>query len=193
MLFVVWFAGQISMPQSDNVTVGIVETDGAHGKEVLEHLTQRESLFSFVMYDNKEALQEDVIAGKLECGFYFSNNFEKKFEHEKLKNSVSYLCTPLTTKGEVARETFYAALFEVYGAQMLSARTEQLFGDDANARVMSCLPIMKNISKETKFFRLMGADRGSGDDRERKTGISTSRTCGIVSVFDHICGIRTTF
>ena len=94
------------MPQSDNVTVGIVETDGAHGKEVLEHLTQRESLFSFVMYDSKEALQEDVIAGKLECGFYFSNNFEKKFEHEKLKNSVSYLCTPLTTKGEVARETF---------------------------------------------------------------------------------------
>ena len=46
---------------------------------------------------------------------------------------MSYLCTPLTTKGEVARETFYAALFEVYGAQMLSARTEQLFGDDANA------------------------------------------------------------
>ena len=83
MLFVVWFAGQISMPQSDNVTVGIVETDGAHGKEVLQHLTQRESLFSFVMYDSKEALQEDVIAGKLECGFYFSNNFEKKFEHEK--------------------------------------------------------------------------------------------------------------
>lgn len=78
MLFVVWFAGQISMPQSDNVTVGIVETDGAHGKEVLQHLTQRESLFSFVMYDSKEALQEDVIAGKLECGFYFSNNFEKK-------------------------------------------------------------------------------------------------------------------
>ena len=105
MFFVVWFAGQISMPQSDNVTVGIVETDGTHGKEVLEHLTQRESLFSFVMYDSKEALQEDVIAGKLECGFYFSNNFEKKFEHEKLKNSVSYLCTPLTTKGEVARET----------------------------------------------------------------------------------------
>ena len=100
---------------------------------MLEHLTQRESLFSFVMYDNKEALQEDVIAGKLECGFYFSNNFEKKFEHEKLKNSVSYLCTPLTTKGEVARETFYAALFEVYGAQMLSARTEQLFGDNAAA------------------------------------------------------------
>ena len=31
MFFVVWFAGQISMPQSDNVTVGIVETDGTHG------------------------------------------------------------------------------------------------------------------------------------------------------------------
>ena len=147
MLFVVWFAGQISMPQSDNVTVGIVSTEGAHGKEVLEHLTQRESLFSFVMYDSKEALKEDVIAGKLECGFYFSSNFEKKFEHQKLKNSVSYLCTPLTTKGEVARETFYAALFEVYGAQMLGARTEQLFGDEANA---ACDVLLANNEKYLK-------------------------------------------
>ena len=154
MLFVVWFAGQISMPQSDNVTVGIVETDGAHGKEVLQHLTQRESLFSFVMYDSKEALQEDVIAGKLECGFYFSNNFEKKFEHEKLKNSVSYLCTPLTTKGEVARETFYAALFEVYGAQMLSARTEQLFGDDANAARDVLLANYEKYLKGNEVFQV---------------------------------------
>ena len=154
MFFVVWFAGQISMPQSDNVTVGIVETDGTHGKEVLEHLTQRESLFSFVMYDSKEALQEDVIAGKLECGFYFSNNFEKKFEHEKLKNSVSYLCTPLTTKGEVARETFYAALFEVYGAQMLSARTEQLFGDDANAARDVLLANYEKYLKGNEVFQV---------------------------------------
>lgn len=154
MLFVVWFAGQISMPQSDNVTVGIVETDGAHGKEVLQHLTQRESLFSFVMYDSKEALQEDVIAGKLECGFYFSNNFEKKFEHEKLKNSVSYLCTPLTTKGEVARETFYAALFEVYGAQMLSARTEQLFGDNAAAAGDVLLANNEKYSKGNEVFQV---------------------------------------
>ena len=154
MFFVVWFAGQISMPQSDNVTVGIVETDGAHGKEVLQHLTQRESLFSFVMYDSKEALQEDVIAGKLECGFYFSNNFEKKFEHEKLKNSVSYLCTPLTTKGEVARETFYAALFEVYGAQMLSARTEQLFGDDANVARDVLLANYEKYLKGNEVFQV---------------------------------------
>lgn len=154
MFFVVWFAGQISMPQSDNVTVGIVETDGTHGKEVLEHLTQRESLFSFVMYDSKEALQEDVIAGKLECGFYFSNNFEKKFEHEKLKNSVSYLCTPLTTKGEVARETFYAALFEVYGAQMLSARTEQLFGDNAAAAGDVLLANNEKYSKGNEVFQV---------------------------------------
>ena len=49
MFFVVWFAGQISMPQSDNVTVGIVETDGAHGKEVLEHLHE---ITSHIQNDN---------------------------------------------------------------------------------------------------------------------------------------------
>ena len=77
---------------------------------------------------------------------------EKKFEHEKLKNSVSYLCTPLTTKGEVARETFYAALFEVYGAQMLSARTEQLFGDDANVARDVLLANYEKISQRKRSF-----------------------------------------
>ena len=87
--------------------------------------------------------------------FLFSNNFEKKFEHEKLKNSVSYLCTPLTTKGEVARETFYAALFEVYGAQMLECEDRRTVWRYSFARdeVMFCLPIMKSISKEMRFFR----------------------------------------
>ena len=98
------------------------------------NLTSEKLLFhAELRTGSKPVSYTHLIAGKLECGFYFSNNFEKKFEHEKLKNSVSYLCTPLTTKGEVARETFYAALFEVYGAQMLSARTEQLFGDNAAA------------------------------------------------------------
>ena len=87
-------------------------------------------------------------------GFYFSNNFEKKFEHEKLKNSVSYLCTPLTTKGEVARETFYAALFEVYGAQMLSARPAQLFGDDANAARDVLLANYEKYLKGNEVFQV---------------------------------------
>ena len=72
MLLVVWLAGQISIPQSDNVTVGVVSTEGAHGKEVLEHLKERESIFSFVEYDSRETLLADLVAGKLECGFYFS-------------------------------------------------------------------------------------------------------------------------
>lgn len=79
---------------------------------------------------------------------------EKKFEHEKLKNSVSYLCTPLTTKGEVARETFYAALFEVYGAQMLSARTEQLFGDDANVARDVLLANYEKYLKGNEVFQV---------------------------------------
>ena len=55
-----------------------METDGTHGKEVLEHLTQRESLFSFVMYDSKEALQEDVIAGNWSVVFILSINLKLK-------------------------------------------------------------------------------------------------------------------
>lgn len=106
---------------------------------------------------------------------------------------MSYLCTPLTTKGEVARETFYAALFEVYGAQMLSARTEQLFGDDANVARDVLLANYEKYLKGNEVFQVNVEQTEAVETTEKENSISTSRTCGIVSVFDHICGIRTTF
>ncbi len=76
----------------------------------------------------------------------------------------------------------------VYGTQMLSAKGQ------GNCLVMITNvardvlpPIMKNISKE-KFFRLIMEQTEAVETTEKEKGISTSRTCGIVSVFDHICG-----
>lgn len=182
MLLVVWLAGQISIPQSDNVTVGVVSTEGAHGKEVLEHLKQRESIFSFVEYDSRETLLEDLVAGKLECGFYFSQNFEKKFEHEKLKNSVSYVCTPLTTKGEVARETFYAALFEVYGRQLLSARAEQLFGENASAAESTLLENNEKYLAGSEVFQV-NVEQTKAVETVRNTAQKVFPIHGLVAVF----------
>lgn len=182
MLLVVWLAGQISIPQSDNVTVGVVSTEGAHGKEVLEHLKERESIFSFVEYDSRETLLADLVAGKLECGFYFSQNFEKKFEHEKLKNSVSYVCTPLTTKGEVARETFYAALFEVYGRQMLSARAEQLFGENASAAESTLLENNEKYLAGSEVFQV-NVEQTKAVENVRNTAQKVFPIHGLVAVF----------
>ena len=182
MLLVVWLAGQISIPQSDNVTVGVVSTEGAHGKEVLEHLKERESIFSFVEYDSRETLLEDLVAGKLECGFYFSQNFEKKFEHEKLKNSVSYVCTPLTTKGEVVRETFYAALFEVYGRQMLSARAEQLFGENASAAESTLLENNEKYLAGSEVFQV-NVEQTKAVENVRNTAQKVFPIHGLVAVF----------
>jgi len=182
MLLVVWLAGQISIPQSDNVTVGVVSTEGAHGKEVLEHLKERESIFSFVEYDSRETLLADLVAGKLECGFYFSQNFEKKFEHEKLKNSVSYVCTPLTTKGEVARETFYAALFEVYGRQMLSVRAEQLFGENASAAESTLLENNEKYLAGSEVFQV-NVEQTKAVETVRNTAQKVFPIHGLVAVF----------
>ena len=182
MLLVVWLAGQISIPQSDNVTVGVVSTEGAHGKEVLEHLKERESIFSFVEYDSRETLLADLVAAKLECGFYFSQNFEKKFEHEKLKNSVSYVCTPLTTKGEVAQETFYAALFEVYGRQMLSARAEQLFGENASAAESTLLENNEKYLAGSEVFQV-NVEQTKAVETVRNTAQKVFPIHGLVAVF----------
>lgn len=184
------------MPQSDNVTVDRGAETGRARKEVLQHLTQRESLFP-LWYDSKEALQEDVIAGKTGVWFLFLQQFWKIWAW-KVKNSVSYLCTPLTTKGEVARETFMR--------RCLRCMEHRCWVQGQS----SCLLMMQNVARdvlpanyeklsqkrpESFQVNVNGAANKAVDTigiREKKTGLHSPdlRHC---FCFDHICGIRTTF
>ena len=129
MLFVVYVILNITLPQQDNIQVGICNSKGEYAAEISELLLNGESVFSFREYDGEEALGADVSNGVLECGFVFSDDFDQRFADSEIKNCVKYMETPFTTKGKVAKETFYASFFQVYGRILLKNQVPELFAD----------------------------------------------------------------
>ena len=65
-------------------------------------------------YRNLESIKKDVTAGKVECGFAFSEDFDEKFEEGGIRRSVTFWCTPMSAKGELIKENFYIAFFRIF-------------------------------------------------------------------------------
>ncbi len=129
MLFVVYVILHITLPSQETVRVGLCGVKDGYAEEIAKLLTERESVFSFTEYTDEKALGEDVARGITECGFVFLDDFEERFSNAKINHCVKYMETPFTTKGKVAKETFYASFFQVYGRVLLKNQVPEIFSD----------------------------------------------------------------
>lgn len=132
MVLVILLIAGIHLPDSENVKVGLYNEDGEFAENIIQKLMESESVFVFETYESEENLKNAVINGGIECGFVFREGMEEKLERSsgKKKNLITYLATPLTTKGSVAKETVYAAFLETYSDILLTKEKEQVFGPD---------------------------------------------------------------
>ena len=112
MILLVLLTARIHLPDADNTRVGICGTADEYADNVLESLRYRDSIFEFIEYSDEETMRRDMVSGRIECGFLFPEDFQERIWEDRLKNSVTYICTPFSAKGLVAQETFYAAFLK---------------------------------------------------------------------------------
>ncbi len=165
MVLLLWVLSSISVPDSGNVTVGICHKGDGYAGQIAEKLSEGDSIFSFRIYEGEEELYRDVTAGKAECGFLFSEDFEDRIKSGSLKEAVTYICTPFTAKGEVARETVYSALLQVYSGEILKKSEAELYGDADTERTAALLERNRFYQEGNQVFRLEmeSVDTGYGE------------------------------
>ena len=151
LLFVVF---GISLPDGRNVTVGICYGADAYAERIARELEERDGVFSFRIYDKEEELYRDVTAGKAECGFLFLEGFDGKMESGDLEESITYICTPMTVKGEVARETLYAALLGIRSEGILKRGEAEIYGDVMPERTKRLLEQNRFFLEGNRIFRV---------------------------------------
>lgn len=132
MLLLILLIAGIRIPDSSNIKVGLYNADGQFAERITEKLLASDSVFEFERYSDEESLKEAVIGGRIECGFIFEEGMEKKLNRTggRSKDLITYVATPLTTKGSVAKETVYAAFLEEYSAKLLLREEETVFGEE---------------------------------------------------------------
>lgn len=132
LIVLVLFAAQVKLPDIKNTTIGICNCDGAFAEDIMQKLEERESVFTFQRFSDREAMQEAVIRGRLEAGFVFEKGLEENIKNQKKHRDITCMLTPLTTKAEVAGETVYAAFLERYSEELLIRKEQQVFGKNSS-------------------------------------------------------------
>lgn len=128
IIFLIFVYNGITLPSSDNTSIGVVLSDSSRASSIASIMENKTSLYTISEYKDIDSLKTDVLSGKIECGFIFSDDFDKLMERGKLKDTVKYIYSPYTTKGIAIKETVSSAILEEYSDEILKKQYSKMFG-----------------------------------------------------------------
>lgn len=169
MLFLLCIVSGIRLPEMDNVSVGLCAGQNVQDCGILTELQSDFGAFQYVEYTDEEQMYQDVQSGKLECAFLLDEQFEQKVELGNLRDCVFYISSPYTTRGEVAKEAFFAAFFRSYSRKLLERNEAEIFVEHSSNR-------LEEMEKENEkflqsdFFRMDVVEIEQDVSPEMKTG-----------------------
>lgn len=128
MVVLLSIVASIHWPKADNTAVGIYASKDAAAVQTVKNLESGDSIYEFVTYTDVDRLRADVVGGELECGFIFDDHLEQRIDSGRIRNAVTYISTPFSYKGAVAKETVYAAFLKVYSETILADGLDAIYG-----------------------------------------------------------------
>lgn len=154
MILLVLLTAHIHLPDADNTRVGVCGAADEYADNVLKSLRHRDSIFEFIEYSDEETMRRDMVSGRIECGFLFPEDFQERIWEDRLKNSVTYICTPFSAKGLVAQETFYAAFFEGYSEKILIDSETEIYGRSDESLTEALLEKRRGYLQGSEMFQM---------------------------------------
>ncbi len=152
VVMLILFIQMIQIPDADNVRVGVFYDDSIYAERIYEDLSGQTNVYRYVEYDDTDLLEMDVISGKLECGFIFSEDFDDDFEEGNVRKTVTHLCTPMSAKSELIRENFYIAFLTNYSEIILKQSEEELYENTDSDRSQKILDLNEEYLDGDELF-----------------------------------------
>ena len=180
-LFLLWIVMGISVPDYKNMKVGFCMTDSLYADSIKEELVNNENSFLFIEYQNEELLQKDIINGIIDCGFVFLENFDEKVENRETKNSIRYISTSFSDKGEVVKEKVYAAFFKIYSENILERLEYEIFGNHKEERLEQIIDKKRIYQEGTEVFQMKITEVNAEPGREKEE-ISNNSLRGLIGL-----------
>ena len=154
LIILLVFIQLIYIPEKDNTKIGICLNDSNIAEDIYDDLTEQTETYDFVEYRNLEQLEKAVVSGKVECGFYFSEDFDDDFEEGKIRDLVKFFVTPMSAKAELIRENFYISFLKEYSEVLLLQSEEELYGEISEDRTEQILSLNGQYLEGDEVFEL---------------------------------------
>ena len=94
MLLLVLAIVGISIPSAKNMSAGIVVNDSCVAEYITDRLSEKKDDFTFIKYDTEEELVNSVISGAVDCGFAFSEEFDRMCEERNIEGQQTHRKIP---------------------------------------------------------------------------------------------------
>lgn len=133
MIFVIPLLWQIRMPDGTNTTVSVCCNGSAYENDILLYLQKGTDSLFFISEKNPEDVIFAVESGRSECGFVLSEDFDKGIENGDWDEIVTCYVTPFSTKAEIAKEAFFAAIYPLYSEWLLTTTRSEIYGTEDEA------------------------------------------------------------
>lgn len=136
MLLVVLLIINISIPTNENVKVLLYNEGGDLAMSLVNKLEQADTVYQFEEVDDIKIMHDQILSKEAECGFVIHDGFEERVSNEGFEEKVSaddldgiftMVSSSLTSKGEVAKEIFYAHFFKMYSELKLRDSLDGFF------------------------------------------------------------------
>lgn len=75
MILLVVLTAQVQLPDAENTRGGVCSAPDEYAGRALDRLRAGDSMLDFIEYPQETAMRQDLVAGRIECGFIFSENF----------------------------------------------------------------------------------------------------------------------
>lgn len=119
----------VNTPDVRNTSLGVVTFESEYADQIVNDINTSDGAYRVYLYQNETELNKDLLSGKIECGFVFSKDFDKKAGRGKTKDLIKYIYSPHTTKGMIAKETVFASFLKVYSEYILQDAYDGIYGE----------------------------------------------------------------
>jgi hypothetical protein len=169
--------GTVSLPDNSNARVLVYCSDKALASEVMDALWNRESVFTFEEAESLEDAQQQVVSGRAECAFEVQPDFKERLRELDREGLVTYYASSFSTKGEIAKETFYAALLPVISEIFLEVAAPELYEESDELLLAEWKERQKEYLEGVQIFTIEeNAVSGDVAYAESEVGLTESNT-----------------
>ena len=153
MIAVALLVSQMRIPNGENVSVGLCLAEDPMAEAIAAGLSQRESVFEFIVFEKESELRKALETAEIDSGFLFSEEFEEKVKKGCSKELITFLRTPFSAKGTVAKETLYAVFPFLLERNAEYLKSEEFFRTEVEA-----IPVQETSDKEelTDIYPIQG-------------------------------------
>lgn len=107
---------KISNSLEATISIGVVDSDNTDiSYALLESLSETNGVVKFVVCQSTTDMTNDIISGKLQCGYEILKGFEDKVTNNNTSNLIEIYATPKNPITILSNELLFAKVFEKEG------------------------------------------------------------------------------